>query len=238
MKNARRCGLVLLTALSLTSCGNNNSEFCSGITSVADFTNRFSMGLDNFPENEYAQLRLEALDTYDVIMEAVRNSEDSSDAVRLSRTLSKFINVMDSVDWDVTRALQNPEAIETSVELGSAESLRRANAVESFVISKCGLPSTLAPNSPLETLPLPSIPGPTDTEPPSGTIDQDSEYFSTGMFFGSLYGLDLSQFEATCLGRELEGVDISETASNSDATIAQMQRAFDDCEIGFTVPRS
>lgn len=228
--------IVALVVALLSACGASGGDFCSGITSVAGFTNRFSLGLDNFSENEYSQLRLDALDTYDVVMEAVRDSKDSSDAVRLSRSLDKFISEMDKVEWDVTRALNNTQIVAAAAELGSPETLVRANSVEAFVITRCGLPSTVASNSATDTLPMPSIPGPTDTEPPSDTIDQDSEYFATGMLLGSLYGVELSQFEATCLGRELDGVvDLSSSTSNSSAYIAQFQRAFDVCEIPYRI---
>lgn len=199
---------------------------------------RFSLGLDNFSETEYSQLRLDALDAYDVVMVAVKESKDPADAVRLSRSLKKFINEMDKVDWDVTLALNDEKSVSAASEIGSPESLVRANSVEAYVISRCGLPSTLPSNIAPDTLPLPSIPGPTDTEPPANTIDQDSEHFATGMLLGSIYGLSLSQFEATCLGRELDGVvDLSASNANSSAYIAQFQRAFDTCEVPFTVPR-
>lgn len=222
----------------MASCSNDDSDFCVGINSVADFVNRFSLGLDNFPETEYTQLRLDALDTYDVVMTAVRDAEDSGDAVRLSRSLKKFISEMDKVDWDVTRALQEESSVAAATELGTAESLARANSVEAFVINRCGLPSTLPSNVAVDTLPLPAIPGPTDTEPPSDTIDQDSEHFATGMLLGSVYGLSLSEFEATCLGRELDGVvDVTSTNANSSAYVGQFQRAFDVCEVPFTIPQ-
>ena len=234
---ARGVALTLVVSIAV-SCSSNTSDFCTGINSVADFVNRFSLGLDNFSETEYSQLRLDALDTYDVVMTAVKDSEDSSDAVRLSRSLKKFITEMDKVDWDVTRALEDQKSVAAAAELGSSQSLARANSVEAFVIGRCGLPSTLPSNIAIDTLPLPSIPSPTDTEPPSDTIDQDSEHFATGMLLGSIYGLSLSQFEATCLGRELDGVvDVTSTSANSSAYIVQFQRAFDVCEVQFTIPR-
>lgn len=221
----------------VAACGSTKDNFCNGVSSVAGFTSRFSLGLDNFSENEYSQLRLDALDTYDIVMEAVRESKDSVDAVRLSRTLSKFINEMDKVAWDVTRALKNEQIVAAAAELGSSETLVRANSVEAFVISRCGLPSTVASNAVTDTLPMPSIPGPTDTEPPSDTIDQDSEHFATGMLLGSIYGIELSQFEATCLGRELDGVvDLSGANADASLYVAQFQRAFDTCEIPYRIP--
>lgn len=234
---ARGVGLALVVS-AMAACSSNKADFCTGVKSVADFVNRFSLGLDNFSETEYSQLRLDALDTYDVVMSAVKDSEDSSDAVRLSRSLKKFITEMDKVDWDVTRALENQTSVAAAAELGTAQSLNRANSVEAFVIGRCGLPSTLPSNIAVDTLPLPSIPGPTDTEPPSDTIDQDSEHLATGMLLGTIYGLSLSQFEATCLGRELDGVvDVTSTSATSSAYVVQFQKAFDVCEVPFTIPR-
>ena len=232
-----RVASVAMLSVVFLSCGNSSADFCSGIRSVADFTNRFSLGLDNFPENEYSQLRLDALDTYDVVMEAARESDQPDDAVRLSLSIQKFIDQMDKVDWDVTRAIQDTGAVEAAATLGSSATLLRANSVEAYVIERCGLPSTLPLNNSIDTLPMPSIPQPTETEPPSDTIDQDSEHFATGMLLATIYGVELSQFEATCLGRELDGVvDVTSNSASSQLYVTQFQKAFDVCEVGFTIP--
>lgn len=226
-------------SLAFSSCSTETSDFCSGVSSVSGFTSRFVLGLDNFSENQYAQLRLDALDVYDTVMHAVENSENSGDAARLSIDLKNFINEMDKVSWDITRALQVPTAVRTATDLGTPETLTRANAVEAYVISECGLPSTVPFVASADTMPSPVIPAPTATDPPTNTINQNSEYRATGVILGTIYGLTLSDYEAECLGRELDGVvDTSTISGDSRQYTTQFQRAFDACETGFVIPAS
>jgi hypothetical protein len=145
---------------------------------------------------------------------------------------------MDDVDWDVSIALLTNEAVEAASSLGTAETLSQANAIDAFVISQCGLPSTLAPvpGSP-DSLPSPSIASPTQTDPPSTPPNESSETREEGRLVAEIFGLTLSNAELDCLGNQLSNiVDVSGANANLAQYQGQFQKAFDSCKIIFTVP--
>ena len=145
---------------------------------------------------------------------------------------------MDSVSWDVTRAIDSFEAVEAANELASETTLREANDVESFVIRECGLPSTVPIGAEGEVrLPDPSIPSPTATDPTTNTINESSETFALGTTIANIYALALDEGKVQCLGDALVGiVDLSDATSNSAQYQNQFQEAFDECKIDFSVP--
>lgn len=223
----------------LPACTNGSDGLnCTAIQSVSGYVQRFSLGLDNFSENQYEQLRLDTLDVFDTVNLAALNSAAPDNALQVSAKISEFIKAMDSVAWDVTRALETNEAIDAASELGSEATLRAANDVESFVIRQCGLPSTIPIGSEGDNqLPDPSIPSPTATDPTTDTINEKSETYALGITVATIFSLTLDGSEVQCLGDALSGiVDLSDATSNSAQYQGQFQKAFDACRINFTVP--
>jgi hypothetical protein len=145
---------------------------------------------------------------------------------------------MNSVDWDVNRALDIAEANTAALELGSALTLMEANAVEGELINICGMPSTVAPPTDGEvTLPMNSIPSPNATDPTMNTVNDSSELSVIGKMVATQFGLTVSDSEASCLGNSLSDIyDVSGPNANNAQYQSQFQRAFDSCGIVFIVP--
>ncbi len=228
---------VVSSAL-VSSCSSDAAQFCKGITSVAGFTTQFSQGLDNFSEDQYSQLRTDTERTRNIVNHVAVAHPNNSESSELAKKINVFISAMEKVKWDVSVALSNDEAVSTGTVLGSPETLTQANTVESLLINECGLPSTLAENGQsADTLPGPSIPSPTQTDPPTNTINEQSEESALGYTVATLFHLNISASEASCLGAALQGVvDVSSANANLAQYQSQFQRAFDSCSISFTVP--
>lgn len=227
----------LLCCAFLASC-SSESSICDDLSSVAGFTMQFSQGLDNFSETQFATLRNETFSARQSVNHVAVTHPDSQEAADLAEKLNVFISSMEKSDWDVSVALSDVVAVEAAANLGTPTSLTQANTVESLLIAECGLPSTIA-NSDIsaETLPGPSIPSPTQTEPPTNTINQNSEDDALGATVARLFNLTVSPAQTTCLGRALQGVvDVSSSSANLAQYQGQFQRAFDECSIAFTVP--
>lgn len=230
---------LALVAASLSACSTNSSGLnCSSTQSVSGFVQRFSLGLDNFSENQYEQLRLDTLDVYDTVNTAVEAIAAPENAIKVATKISLFVKAMDSVSWDVSRAINTSEAVQAAEVLGSETTLREANDVESFVIRECGLPSTIPIGAEGEVrLPDPSIPSPTATDPTTNTIDESSESFALGTIVANIFALTLDELKVQCLGDALvDIVDLSDATSNSAQYQGQFQKAFNDCDIDFSVP--
>jgi len=235
-----RRNIVVAVALCglLSACSSDTSSLCSSNVSVSDYVTGFSQGLDNFSEDRYAQLRADSNTAYERTVNAVTEDVITVEAAALAKKISRFISVMDSVDWDVNSALNLSEAVAAALALGSQGTLREANSVEGQLLSSCGMPSTLATPSEAEvTLPMNPIPSPTATDPTTNTLNDSSELRIIGMMVATQFGLTVSDSEATCLGTALSDVyDVSGPDSNSAQYQGQFQRAFDSCGIEFTVP--
>lgn len=199
---------------------------------------RFTQGLDNFSEDQYEQLRLDSLEVLDTMNAVLTSANPPEQASPLAIKINTFVGAMDDVDWDVSIALLTNEAVEAASALGTVETLAQANSVDAFVISQCGLPSTLAPLAmPVDTLPAPSLPSPSQTDPPSNPPDDLAEAREEGRLVAEVFGLLLSQAQQECLGSNLSGiVDVSGANSNLAQYQSQFQKAFDVCSIDFKVP--
>ena len=229
----------MLGALSvLASCSSDQNSSCSSDISISDYVSGFSQGLDNFSEDRYAQLRTDSNSAYERAVNAVTEELVSSEASMVARKIATFITVMDSIDWDVNSALDVGEAVSAAVELGSEATLRLANAVEGQLVSKCGLPSTLAPPTDSEiTLPMAPIPSPTATDPVVNPLNDSSEMTVVGKMIATQFGLTITDAEATCLGTSLSDIyDVSGPDTDDAQYQRQFQRAFDSCRIEFTIP--
>ena len=228
---------ILLCCAFLASC-SSESSICDDLSSVAGFTMQFSQGLDNFSETQFATLRNETFSARESVNHVAVTHPDSQEAADLAEKLNVFISSMEKSDWDVSVALSDVVAVEAAANLGTPASLTQANTVESLLIAECGLPSTIANTDvTAETLPGPSIPSPTQTEPPTNTINQNSEDDALGATVARLFNLTVSPAQTTCLGRALQGVvDVSSSTANLAQYQRQFQRAFDECSIVFTVP--
>jgi hypothetical protein len=228
---------ILLCGVFCVSC-SSESSICDDLSSVAGFTIQFSQGLDNFSETQFATLKDETFDARMSVNHVAVINPDSEEAANLAEKLNVFISSMEKNDWDVSIALSDEVAVDAASTLGSPESLTQANTVESLLIGECGLPSTIAnSDQTAETLPGPSIPSPTQTDPPTNTINENSEDDALGATVARLFNLTVSPAQTTCLGRALQGVvDVSSSTANLAQYQSQFQRAFDDCSIVFTVP--
>lgn len=198
----------------------------------------FSQGLDNFSEDRYAQLRIESNSAYERTVNAVTDDSVSAEATAIATKISAFITLMDTVEWDVNRALDIAEAVEAAVDLGSELTLRQANAVEAELVKRCGMPSSVAlPTEGEVTLPMNPIPSPTATDPTTNTVSDISELSVIGKMIANQFGLTVSDSEGTCLGTSLSGIyDVSGPETNNAQYQRQFQRAFDACGIVFSVP--
>jgi len=222
----------------LASCSSNSDVLCGSNISISDYVVGFSQGLDNFSEDRYAQLRTESNSAYERTVNAVTDDSVSAEATAIATKISAFITSMDTVEWDVNRALDIAEAVEAAVDLGSESSLRQANAVEAELVKRCGMPSSVAPPTEGEvTLPMNPIPSPTATDPTTNTVSDISELSVIGKMIANQFGLTVSDSEGTCLGTSLSGIyDVSGPETNNAQYQRQFQRAFDACGIVFSVP--
>lgn len=235
----RRLVAVSLVAVSVVSgCSNTADALCDAAVSVPSFTTKFASGLDNFSDDQYEQLRLESLDIHDLLVSIVDRDPSGAAAKSLLQQVDVFIKAMDEADWDVSVALSAKGAEDAAGRLGSTGTLAMANEVDVFIISQCGLPSTLAPVNPSpETLPSPSVPSPLQTDPPSTPPNQESEDRELGRTVATLFGLTLSEDNMLCLGSALQGVyDVTSAESDIGVYQRQFQKAFDGCSIDFQVP--
>ena len=221
----------------LVSCSSETEALCSSNISISDYVASFSQGLDNFSEDRYSQLRSESNAAYERTVNAVTDDVISVEATSVATTISAFISVMDTVDWDVTRALDISEAIAAAEALGSESTLRQANAVEGQLVTRCGLPSSIAPpNNAENTLPMAPIPSPTATDPIVSPLDDSSELTVVGKMIATQFGLTITDNEATCLGLALSDTyDVSSPDTDNAQYQRQFQRAFDSCGIDFTI---
>jgi hypothetical protein len=239
-QTANCCRAVLLVGFLglLGSCSSSTDAVCSSNISISDYVSGFSQGLDNFSEDRYAQLRTDSNSAFERTVNAVTNDLVTVQASSVASKIAKFISVMDSVNWDVNRALDIAEANSAAFDLGSEATLMDANAVEGELVSRCGMPSTYAPPSGGEvTLPMNSIPSPNATDPTMNTVNDSSELSVLGNVVASQFGLTVTDSEATCLGRSLSDVyDVSGANANNAQYQSQFQRAFDSCGIVFVIP--
>ena len=234
---------VTVVSLSvLGGCGAGDSLLCDSPVSVAGFVVGFDQQLENFDSDQSAGLQPE---TMEVLLQAGLIADDASidaetktvarDFVAL---VDRFAEAMDEALWDLPTALASEATVAVVAEIGSAATLADANLLESVVIDKCGLPP-LAPSDTgvLPTLPMPSVPSPTDTEPPVNTVNEESEARALGTTVGEMFSLTLSDRDTVCLGRALSGVyDRTGASSTEEQYLRQFQDAFDRCEIDFVVP--
>lgn len=222
----------------LVGCGSTEESLCTSAISVPSYTLRFAQGLDNFSEDQYEQLRLDSLDARETVNGVAVSADPPTEASELAIKINEFVSAMDDVDWDVTIALQSPTAVSAATELGSTETLAQANTVDAFVISQCGLPSTLAPiEGSLDTLPSPVIPSPTQTDPPASPPNDTAEELELGRTVATIFALTLAEQSMSCLGSQLAGItDVSSASANLAQYQGQFQRAFDACDINFKVP--
>lgn len=222
----------------LVSCGGKQDSLCASPLSVPSYTIRFSQGLDNFSEDQYQQLRLDSLDVLQTINLVAVMKDAPAEASQLAIKVNNFVAAMDDADWDVSIALLTTEAVDAATTLSSPDTLSQANDVDAFVISKCGLPTTLAPlDGTVDSLPMPSIPSPTQTDPPATPPNELSEVREEGRLIANIFGLTLSENELVCLGSEMSKiVDVSSATANLAQYQGQFQKAFDACTIAFQVP--
>lgn len=233
---------VAVSLVSLSACGTSASTLCDAPVSMAGFVVGFDQQLANFDSDQSAGLQPETLE---VLSQAELLAVDESIPVA-TRTVARgfadlvgrFAGAMDDVLWDVPSALANDATVELVAEIGSSSTLADANLLESVVIEKCGLPPLVPVDSAVvATLPMPSIPSPTATDPPVNTVNEESEARALGTTIGELFSLTLSDADTVCLGRALSGVyDQTGTTSSDEQYLRQFQDAFDRCRIDFTVP--
>ena len=219
-----------------SACSGKAESFCSQSSSVAGVALMLSNGLSDISESQYATLRDELLFAQNAAFEAMKDQPEDSDSTRLYVKLQKFTSIMEKLSWDFSEALLDADASDAAANLGTQDSLREANAVESFVITTCGMPSTVPFEATVDTLPSPSIPSPSATDPPSSDQNQKSENIATGKVLAGIYGVTISDSEAQCLGSLLgDVVDATSASADSAQYAQQFQKAFDVCGINVAV---
>ena len=237
----RRALLLLGFLVTVTGCSADAVDpLCAGRVSVPEYVLMFEQGLPNFGDEDILDLEADSLSVLDVLLAArTLDAEAGPAADVLSATVADFVAAMNSDDWVLTRAITNDRTMARAEALATDESLRLANTVEAAVIEVCGTVPTAAPPAlTAETLPFPSVPAPTDTEPPAGVPDDESEQEALGTMVGTMFGLVLDPVQVRCIGRELSGVvDATEPLSGPGQYGAQFQGAFDACGIEFVVPQ-
>lgn len=230
--------LLALGPLVAGCAAGESRELCRGRVSVGDWVLQFGQGLANFDDSSATELEADSLSVLDVVLAARPEGLGGDDAVELSGQVAAFVAAMNTHDWSVSAALGDDRALEAADALGTEDALRRANVVEAAVLTECGtVPTLVQPVDTAETLPFPSVPAPTDTEPESTPPDDESETRALGTEVGTAFGLTLTDGQVVCLGRELNGVtDATGALAGPGQYQAQFQAAFDACSIPFQVP--
>lgn len=233
--------MAILPLVSLGCAGGDVSTLCSGRLSVADYVLQFGQGLANFDDTAALNLQADSLSVLDVLLAA----KDAPDATKtaaetLSTRVATFIAVMNSRDWIVSAALEDETAVAAADALATDDTLRLANTVEAHVLSLCPGVSTLPPPvASYDTLPLPSLPSPTATDPLDAGQKEESEARELGTLVGNSFGLTMTPDQVLCVGRALSAVtDATQARSGPGQYLEQYQSAFDSCGVEFTVPES
>lgn len=234
--------LSLILAVSTVGCAARVESLCDVPASVAGYVTGFDQDLGNLEADQFLGLRVETVAAR-ATLRLVAADESADPEIRsaaegLESLVGSFESRLDEANWDISVGLEDSATREIVDQIGSPETLKMANLVESLVIERCGLPP-IVPNDPdtADSLPGPSIPPPTATDPPTDTIDERSEARSLGTTIGETFGLTLDDTQVVCLGLALEGVyDASGSATGPEKYQSQFQAAFDRCEIDFTVP--
>ncbi|MEY3744726.1 MAG: hypothetical protein RLZ48_404 [Actinomycetota bacterium] len=237
----RRMLVAVVAFAGLQSCsGGESRPLCAGRTSVPEYVLRFGQGLANFDDEIALSLEADSVSVLEVVLDARESDSTRSSAEALSAKIGAFVGVMNSHDWIITEALDDPKAIAASDGLGTEDTLREANTIEALVLGTCGTsPTAAAPLDSVETLPPPSYQNPTDTVPDAGVPDDVSDATALGRAVGIQFGLTLTQEQVECLGTELQKInDGTEAFSSPDQYQRQFQPAFDACRIAFEVPGS
>lgn len=232
---------VLLSGLALSCSAGDADPLCSGRVSTAEYVLRFGQGLANFDDSASLSLEADSLSVLDVLL-AGRGADggDRKAAEDLSAKVAAFIASMNSHDWLISAALDDPKAVANADALATEDSLRQANTVEALVLQKCpSVPTLAAPQASYDTLPLPSQPAPDETVPPAAPPDDDSQARALGTIIGESFGLTMTPEQVLCVGRALtEVVDATQAQSGPGQYTRQYQTAFDSCGVDFEVPAS
>ena len=227
--------LVIMSFSTLASCSafSTSDDLCASKVSVADFLTSLRDGVGAIADSQYASIRMSAFDAYDATVEAMDNEDTRSAASALQPRLQRFVQEMDDLSWDLSVVADSVEALEAITALNSEDSLRQANVVDAYMISRCGTASTVVQSPGVEiTLPGPVISQPNDSLPLTEEPNERSEAASLGFTVATAFNLTLSESELVCLGTALTGVyDASGDSKNIDQYTQQFQSAFNNCNI-------
>ena len=227
--------LVIMSFSTLASCSafSTSDDLCASKVSVADFLTSLRDGVGAIADSQYASIRMSAFDAYDATVEAMDNEDTRSAASALQPRLQRFVQEMDDLSWDLSVVADSVEALEAITALNSEDSLRQANVVDAYMISRCGTASTVVQSPGVEiTLPGPVISQPNDSLPLTEEPNERSEAAALGFTVATAFNLTLSESELVCLGTALTGVyDASGDSKNIDRYTQQFQSAFNNCNI-------
>ena len=231
--------LVIMSFSTLASCSafSTSDDLCASKVSVADFLTSLRDGVGAIADSQYASIRMSAFDAYDATVEAMDNEDTRSAASALQPRLQRFVQEMDDLSWDLSVVADSVEALEAITALNSEDSLRQANVVDAYMISRCGTASTVVQSPGVEiTLPGPVISQPNDSLPLTEEPNERSEAASLGFTVATAFNLTLSESEMVCLGTALTGVyDASGDSKNIDQYTQQFQSAFNNCNIDVVI---
>jgi hypothetical protein len=106
-------GVVVVALLSfLMSCGTSVVDLCSQAVSVPSYTTRFIMGLDNFGEDQYENLRTDTIRTRETVALLFELYPEDENVVAVLKKIDDFASAMDATNWDVSVALRDSEAVQ------------------------------------------------------------------------------------------------------------------------------
>ncbi len=243
MRRLLSVGTPTALALLATACAPAGMGECADISSVSGFVINLSIGIDNRAEDQFGQFRNDTLRAHDLVTAVAEGAFDAPTetmeaAAVLGRDLGAFIEGMDEVTWDVTRAALDAETYAAWEAASSREALARANMIEASVIDRCGLPDVVTPEGDgPAVLPFPSVPSPTATDPPTAPIDEESEALAMGRVLAEIYLLELDDEQLLCLGRQMQNFENMVRPDYDDERyFAQFRRAFSNCGIDFEPP--
>lgn len=212
---------------------------CGERVAVALVTQTVREGADVVGSTDGARLSLDLEETL-AVLDRAKESAPSSVATEievLTAALSGLRDALDARGWDLAGVAED-EAVQAALGAIDDDPVQVANAVvESYLTAECG--SALADTGSESALTLPTPTGlvPADDGPPTGVVDNESDALALGSIVALSFGLDLPVEQLQCLGTELlDVVDLSDETSSTAAYLRQFQRAFDACDIAFTVP--
>lgn len=244
MMSSGRSHLVIafvVSALGLVSCGDSTSPEteCSNRVPIAMVTQTLREQADFVGDISSNSLRDDLRHTIATLelAEASASKEVASSLGVVRKSLESLKEALQQTGWDIANAMSYEAVTGALTDLESADVARANIVVDSYFLQRCGAGAFVVEESSVQTLPTPTGASPSDSEPVTGVVDNDSDARAIGLIVGQLFGLTLDTSQVDCLGSQLQSfVDLSDSTSSASQYQRQFQKAFDACSIDFVVP--